>query len=105
MKHLSSDRIMAQSVAKLCSFMRSFISGCQICITTNIRWVTIETLRVSGEIWSYFTAILRTLEGSQNWQREVTERMKLQNLRPDNIMIQSELKYLIRANGVGTLLL
>jgi len=105
MKYLSSDRIMAQSVAKLCSFMRSFSSRFQICIMTNIHWVAIENLCDSGEIWSYFTAILRRLVGSQIWQREVQERMKLQNQRPDHVMIRSEIKYLIRANGVGTIFL
>jgi len=104
-KYLSSDRITTQSVAKLCSFMRSFTSRFQICNTTNIRWVAIENPRISLEIWSYFTASLRILVRSQIWKREVKERIKLHNLRTDHVMIRSELKYLIGAKGVGTVYL
>ena len=97
-KYLSSDRIVTWSICKLCSFMRSFTSRFRICVTTNIRWVTIENPRISFQIWCYFTAILRILVGSQIWKWEVKERIKLHNLRIDHVTIRSELRYLIGAN-------
>jgi len=37
------------------------------------------------------------------WMQEAKERQKLNNLRIDNVMIQSKLKYLIGAKAVGTI--
>jgi len=104
-KYLSSDRIMTPSTCKLCSSMRSFTSRFQICDRTNVRWVASENPRISCEILRYFPAIHWILVGSQIWTREVKERIKLHNLRIDHLPIQSELKYLMGARGVGTVYL
>ena len=94
-KYLSSDRIMTWSVRRLCSFSCSFTSRCPICDQTSIRWVAIENPPISGKISLNFTAIRRILVLSQIWPREVTEQLKLHNLRTDHVMIRSQFKYLI----------
>ena len=104
-KYLSSDCITTWSVCRLCSFSRSFTSRFQICDPTSIRWVAIENSPISLKISHYFTTTQRISVGSQIWKREVTKRLKLHNLCTDNVVIRSELKYLIGAKGVGTIYL
>jgi hypothetical protein len=101
-EYLSSDRIVTWWICRLCTFSRSFTSGCQLCDTTNIRRVAIENPRISLDIGPYLTATQRKSVGSQIWKREVKESLKLDNLRIDHVTIQSELKYIIGANTAGT---
>jgi hypothetical protein len=49
-KYLSCDRIMTQSVCRLCSVTGPFTSQSQICDLTNIGWVTSEYLQNFSEI-------------------------------------------------------
>ena len=101
-KYLSSDRIVAWSICRLCSFCRSFTSHSEICDAMNMRWVAIKNLQHSHRIGPIFTATQRISVGSQIWNREVKERLELHNLRIDHVTIQSKLKYLIGAKAVGT---
>jgi len=48
---LSSDHIMTWSIRTVCSVGSSFTSHCQSCVQTNIRWVAIEELRISRQMW------------------------------------------------------
>jgi len=105
MKYFSSDRITTWSVRRLCSFSRLFTSRFQICDLTSICWVAIENPPIPLKISHYFTTTQQISVGSQIWKREVKERQKLHNLRTDHVVIQSELKYLIGAKGVGTVYL
>jgi len=104
-KYLSSDRITTWSVRTLCSCSRSFSSRFQICDPTTICWVAIEIPLISLKIGHYFTTTQRISVGSQIWKWEVKERLKLHNLHTDHVVIQSGLKYLIGAKGVGTVYL
>jgi len=104
-KYLSSDRIMRQSICRLCSLVGSITSRNQICDRTHIRWVAIENPRNSREIGCCLTSILCILIGLQFWTREEKERIKLHNLHIDHITIWSKLKYLFEAKGVGTIYL
>jgi hypothetical protein len=101
-KYLSSDRIMTWCICILCRLSRSFTSISQICDWTNISWVAVENLWISVNIYTYFTATQRIPVRSQFWQREVKDRLKLQNLHKHHVMIWSELKYSIAAKNVGT---
>jgi len=103
-KYLSSDCIMTWSVCTLCSFSRCFISRCQICDRTNICWVAIEKSRISHNIWCYFTVIQRILVRSPRCKREVEERVKLYNLRIDQVVIPWDLKYSIWAKITWTII-
>jgi len=101
-EYLSSDRIMTRCIRRLCSISRSFTSRIQICDPTNIRWVAVENPRISVNIYAYLTATQQISVGSQFWKRRVKDRLKLHNLGIHHVMIQSELKYLIGAENVGT---
>ena len=100
--YLSWNRIMIWSVRRLFSDSRYFTSHFQICDWTNIRWVAIDHPAMSPKTSRHFTAILWILVWSQIWQREVKKRLKLHNLRTDQVMIWPELKYLSRANIART---
>jgi len=100
-KYLSSDCIVTWSILRLCHFSRSFTILSQICDQINIRWVAIENLRISNEIWSYFTVIKLILVRSQIWQREVEELLMLHNLHIDHVMIQSKLRYITGGEDAG----
>jgi hypothetical protein len=101
-KYFSSDRITTWSICRLCSFSRSITSRFQIFDRTSIHWVAIENLPIPSEIWHYFTTTQRISVGLQVWMQEVKERLKMNNLHIDHVMIRSKLKYLIGAKAVGT---
>jgi len=101
-KYLSSDHIATWSLRRLCSFCRSLTSRIQICDRTGICWVTTENPRISLEICPHFTTTQRISLGSQISMLDVKERVKLHNLRIHHVMIQSELRCLIRAKVAGT---
>ena len=101
-KYLSFDRITTWSIRRVCSFSRTFTSHFQICDTTSIRWVAIENPRISLEICPYFTTTQRISVGLQFRMQESNERLRLNNLHIDQVMIRLELKYLIGPKAVGT---
>jgi len=101
-EYLSSDRIMTQSVCRLCISNRPFPSRSQICDLTNIRWVAIENPLMSLKICPFFTATQRISVGSQIEKQEGKERPALHTLGTHHVTIQWGLKYIIGGNGVGT---
>jgi hypothetical protein len=75
-------------------------SHIQICDRTDIRWVAVKYSRFLTEFRGFSIAPPRLLVRSQIWIQKVKERLKLDNLRTDHVIIQSELKYLIGAKIV-----
>jgi hypothetical protein len=104
-KFNEGDLVFADAVRTLCSITPSFTSRLQICDPTSIRWITIENPPISLGISDYFTTTQPISVGLQIWMQQVKEGLKQNNLRIDNVMIQSQLKYLIGAKGVGTVYL
>jgi hypothetical protein len=102
-RYLSSDCIVTWSVSTLCSSSRSFTPHFLIWDPTNIGSVAIANPQISHKMCLYFTATQRISVGSQIWQQKVKERLELHNLHTDHIMIQLELKYLIRAKVAKTI--
>jgi hypothetical protein len=100
-KYLNSDCIVTWSVRILFSSACSFTSRFQDCDPTNIRWVAIENPLMSLNISLYFTANQRITLGSQICKWKVNEWLVLHNLCTDQVMIRSELKYLIGAKVAG----
>jgi len=101
-EYLSSDRITAWSIRRLCSFSRSFTSRIQICDPTSIRWIAVKYALMSFEFSRCVTTIQRISVGLQIWMQEVKERLKLDNLDFDHVMIRSKVRYLMGAKVVGT---
>ena len=100
-KFLSSDRIMTWSVCRMCNFSYSFTSRCRICDRTNIPWIAVKLRNIWFKIGRFSIATQRILVSSEIWQREMKEQVKLHNLRTDQVMIRSELKYLIGTKNVN----
>jgi hypothetical protein len=64
-KFSSSDHMVTWSVCRLCSFMRSFTSRCQICDPTNIRRIAVKEDQILSEIRGFSIATQRILVVSQ----------------------------------------
>jgi len=102
-KDPSSDCIVTRSVKRLCITGRTVTSQFQNRDAKNICCVAIENLRISHQIWRYFTVTQPILVAPQFWIREVKELRKLHNLRTDHVMIRSEPKNLIEAKELQKL--
>ena len=101
-KYLSSDRTVTWSVHRMCSSSRFCTSQFQICARTNTHWVAIQTPQIWLTIGRNLTTTQWISVGSEIWTGKVKARWAVHNLHTDHVMIQSELKYLIAAKGVGT---
>jgi hypothetical protein len=94
-EYVSSDRIMTWSISKVCSFMPSLTSRFKICEPTNIRWNSVKSVQICGEIRRFSIATQRILGRSHLCEREVKECIKLHNVYIVHVMIRLELRYLI----------
>jgi len=105
-KYMTCDRIMTWSIRRLYRNHCSFTSCFQVGDPTNIRWVALKKRTISGVIWGFSIVTQQILVRSYIWMLEVKERLKLDILRTDRVVIQSELKYLVvgkmaRLPGLG----
>jgi len=99
-KYSCSDRIVTWSTCKLCSFLRCFAFRDQISDPTSIHGIPVNYRPIERQIRGLLIMTQRLLVRSQFCQREVKERLKLHNLHVDDLMIRSELRYIIGAKLV-----
>jgi len=100
-KCLRSQRTMTGWISRMCSFTRSSTSHFQICHRINIHSIAVKWHQMISRIYGWLIATERILVRSQIGQREVKERLKLHNVRPNHVLVWSELKYLIGAKIVN----